>query len=80
MTASLTPPLQLQVSQNGIEKPFIAFPPGSESGNLAKTESTVITDEEMKKLQDAKMLLGGVEVQWKRMTGVLTLISTQEDS
>jgi len=60
---------QIQVGKNGIEAPFLAFPPGSESGSLAKVDSTVITDDEMAKLQEAKMLFGGVEVQWQRMTG-----------
>ena len=36
---------------------------------MAKSDSAVISEEEMTKLRDAKMLFGGVEVQWQRMTG-----------
>ena len=41
---------------------------------MAKADSAVISDEEMTKLQDAKMLFGGVEVQWQRMTGESSLV------
>ncbi len=61
--------MKIQVSKNGIEKPFLAFPPGAQSGSVAKTDSTIIADEEMSKLQEAKILFGGVEVKWERMTG-----------
>ncbi|WWC92727.1 uncharacterized protein L201_007686 [Kwoniella dendrophila CBS 6074] len=50
-----------------IENPFLAFPPGSKSGTVAKSDSTVISDEELTKLRDEKMPFGGAEVEWARM-------------
>lgn len=52
-----------------VANPFLAFPPGSKSGSIAKGDGTVFSDEEMTKLKDAKILFGGVEVEWARMSG-----------
>lgn len=60
--------LQAQVS-NVIASPFLAFPPGSSSGTIAKSDNSVINDEEFEKLKEAKMTFGGAEVEWARMTG-----------
>ncbi|WVW87010.1 hypothetical protein I302_109066 [Kwoniella bestiolae CBS 10118] len=58
--------LKIRVSKI-IENPFLAFPPGSKSGTIAKSDAAVITDDELTKLRDEKMPFGGAEVEWSRM-------------
>ena len=53
-----------------IEKPFLAAPPGSGGGKLAKADSTAISDAELQKLKDAKMKHGDVEIVWSRPTSM----------
>lgn len=63
---------QAQVS-NVIATPFLAFPPRSSSGTIAKSDNSVINDDEFEKLKEAKMTFGGAEVEWARMTGKFIL-------
>lgn len=67
-----TDPTQAQVIKVAIPTPFLAAPPGSNGGSVAKNDGSAITDEELQKLKDAKLLYGGVEVEWSRMTGECT--------
>jgi hypothetical protein len=66
---SATDPAQAQVIKVAIPTPFLAAPPGSNGGSVAKNDGSEITDEELQKLKDAKLLYGGVEVEWSRMNG-----------
>ncbi|WRT69615.1 uncharacterized protein IL334_006604 [Kwoniella shivajii] len=52
---------------NIISNPFLAFPPGSKTGTVASNDNTIISDDILTKLRDAKLLFGGVEVEWARM-------------
>jgi lupus La protein len=59
----------VDVQAQGIERPFIAYPPGSAFGRMAKYDSSVITDEERQKLNDAKIKFGANELAWEQMSG-----------
>jgi lupus La protein len=58
-----------------IEKPFLAAPPGSGGGKLAKSDSSVITEEDLQKLKDAKITHGGVEIVWSRPSSECLMLS-----
>lgn len=47
----------------------MAFPPGATVGNLARMDDSKITDEDLQKLNDAKLPFGGSEATFSRMTG-----------
>ncbi|ORX37808.1 hypothetical protein BD324DRAFT_645356 [Kockovaella imperatae] len=59
--------LKQRVIDNGIEKPFIAYPPGSEFGRLAKSDGTEISEDEIRKLNEANIPFGGSQLLWERM-------------
>ena len=61
--------LQQRVIDTGIEKPFIAYPPGSEFGRLAKSDGTEIAESEVQKLNEANIPFGGSQLLWERMPG-----------
>lgn len=61
--------VQGQIIKSGIEAPFLAFPPGSQSGSLAKADSSPFSDAEIQSLNDTKMEFGGVVTVWDRMPG-----------
>jgi len=58
-----------KVIEHGIEKPFMAFPAGAKGGNLAKGSGQSFTEEELAKLNEAKLDNAGVTVVWRKMTG-----------
>ncbi|KAL1406572.1 hypothetical protein Q8F55_008278 [Vanrija albida] len=60
--------LKNAVIEAAIAAPFMAFPPGSKGGSLAKSDSTLISDEELAKLNDAKLEFGGEPVTFSRMS------------
>lgn len=62
------------MKDGGITKPFMAFPPGSVHGSLAKQDDSEFTDEEIQKLNDAKLQFGGKDTEWTKMTGGCCLI------
>ena len=60
---------QAKIIELGIEKPFMAFPPGATVGKLAKQDDSEITEEDLKKLNDAKLQFGGADAVFSKMTG-----------
>lgn len=48
----------------------MAFPPGATVGNLAKLDDSVVTDAEVKRLNDAQMPFGGSVAVFTRMSGM----------
>lgn len=47
----------------------MAFPQDAVVGQMAKSEDVSITDEELQKLNDAKLQFGGSDAVFSRMTG-----------
>lgn len=47
----------------------MAFPPGATVGNIAKEDDSKFTDEDLQKLNDAKLPFGGSEAIFSKMTG-----------
>ncbi|WOO84147.1 La [Vanrija pseudolonga] len=60
--------LKNAVIEAAIASPFMAFPPGTKGGTVAKSDSTLISDEELAKLNDAKLDFGGEPVTFARMS------------
>ncbi|WWD20221.1 hypothetical protein CI109_104697 [Kwoniella shandongensis] len=60
--------LKAQVGEVLGSAPFLAFPPGAAFGTIAKSDSSVFTDEDLEKFRAAKMQFGGAEVEWARMS------------
>lgn len=61
--------IQAKIIELGIAKPFMAFPPGATVGNIAKEDDSKFTDEDLQKLNDAKLPFGGSEATFSKMTG-----------
>lgn len=68
---------QSKIIEQGFEKPFMAFPPGATSGNLAKQDDAEITEADLTKLNEAKLQFGGADCTFTRMTGTYSVLLTQ---
>lgn len=47
----------------------MAYPPGSSSGNISKNSGGPVTEDELKRLNDAKIQFGSITVEFTRMSG-----------
>ncbi|EIW71598.1 hypothetical protein TREMEDRAFT_37957 [Tremella mesenterica DSM 1558] len=56
------------ITENGIPEPFLAYPPGAKGGTVAKKSGDVITEDELKRLNDAKLPFGDITVEFTYMT------------